>query len=327
MTTKWKRRIPVALLATLTMLLAVFIMPSPARAASAHLTANAETGDLSVWSSTQNAAATTGSKRDGSYGYNISHTSAPGFMTWDNTAIEQNHEYAAFSFKFNLHSRVSSESVDLFTLRNANGVNHFDMFLLANTSTLAWDLLSSNSDTYGTAISLDTWYLVQGLVYLGASTYTADVWVNGVGQGQIQSTSQVPSTVRSLTVGPNCCTKTSNRDYDDIDLAVGETPQTFPVVTAGPGPGSSVCPTSAVLGGSLLNGGDIGEGWFDYGSTTSYGSTTTHQALADNPAGYQTITDTVTGLATTGWTVHYRSHAKNIGGENYGTDVVISCTP
>lgn len=196
---------------------------TPAHAASASLTADAETGDLSVWGTTASASATALSRYHGAYGYHLSAATTASYLNWTSTQVEQNHEWASVSMWVKVDSKAASpQTTDLISIKNNNGVNHFDLFW-NGANKFQWDLLSTDTDQVATANSFNTWHLVEARVYFGASTYTAQVAIDGVDQGTISSVSQVPTYVKTAWIGTSTTTKTYEFDADDIKLDVSET--------------------------------------------------------------------------------------------------------
>jgi hypothetical protein len=199
---------------------ALVALASPAQAvAVTNLVNNAEAGQ-NAFDTSSNAATGAAYGLVSPNGWHVAGSAATSYLNWSTASLEQNHEYASFAFVVRVNSHAVGESVDLFSLKHTASVNHFDFFLTAGNDFM-WDLKSTDFDTY-TGVTLGRWYLVKGKVFFGATTYTAEVEIDGVNQGSIASTSQTVEAVKSVWLG-NAVAKTSDRDYDAIRVQVGET--------------------------------------------------------------------------------------------------------
>jgi hypothetical protein len=302
--------------AGIALVLGFALFGSPAFAASASLSNDFESGSLSGFGNTANATVDTGSARNGTYGLGIDNTAAAGYVQWTPTDVEQNHEYASLAFFFRVNSQGVSESVDLASLKHNAAANHFDVFLESDGTTLSWDLLGA-TDFDSVTVTANQWHLVQAEVFFGATTYTADVTVDGVYQGQIDSVGQTVTSARSLWLG-NATAKTNSKDYDDVQLQVSESAIGLLGPTA-PTP-QTQCP-DLVLKGSVDPNGDLTEYRFKWGQTVSMvnSSTWTSAGSGTSPVAVEHR------IAPGGTTTYFRIETRNIFGQVNGLTYIPTC--
>lgn len=299
----------------------VLAFAGAAWAASTSNSDSFESGGLTNWNATSNATADTTSAKSGVYGVDINSSAATGYIQWSTTAIAQGHAYAVIRAWIKPVSVAATQSLDLISLTNVVGTSNFDFFIAASGGVDAgkfkWDLNSANAATTSYVPTLGQWYLVEAKVFYGATTYTADVRINGVDQTSIASSGLTATTVKSLWLGSSSA-KTHQQYFDDVRLDVGDSAFSYlgapPAIRAACENGETY-----TVNGTLDNAADTSTTYkFDYGTTTSYGSSTT--ATADSGAiGENNVSAGLTGL-TPGTTYHYRLEATNAAGTTLGPD-------
>jgi hypothetical protein len=291
---------------------------SPAYAASTSLTADAEAGTLAGFGDTLNTTATTSAANTGTYGYRVDTTAAGGYLNWTATDVEQGHNWAAVTAMVRVNSHAASESTDLITIKNNNGVNHFDLFLTPDNR-FKWDLLiSDNAQT--APITLGTWHQLEARVYFGSTTYTAQVRIDGVDQASITSTGQVATTARSIWYGTSNA-KTHQIDYDNLAAQVADTDPGWLTPTSTTPPTVATNCSALTLRATINPQGTSTDVYFQYGKTTAYGSTTPTQTI--NGTTPQVVSAPINPAGTT---TYYRAVATNAGGTTNGVMKTETCS-
>jgi hypothetical protein len=197
-----------------------------------------EAQSLGAWSSEQNVRLVRRAATGSFAARAISTDDEPGALVWDSGVVEQGHRYARVSGWTMVSWARQGESVDTFSVKNDNGVNHFDFFVDDVTGRWKWDLLQTDSAVSTMTVERGEWYYVEALVDFGGpqgSTYTAEVRINGVPQPSITSRDRTGTTVRGFRFGAFAAGKSNVRYYDDIAVQVGDDPFGFGAV---PGPNS-----------------------------------------------------------------------------------------
>jgi hypothetical protein len=192
--------------------------PSPA---GPEKTANFESGDLRGWSSTAGATVSSGAADHSTFGAEIRADKAPGFLEWGTDALKQGRTHASLRAYVQLVSRAGAESVDLITIQNSNLRNNFDFFVTGHTQRFKWDLNNADSDQSAFTVVPGRWYLVEVQCEFDGTSYSAGVRIDGVSQGMITSSGQVPATVRSVWLGTPVA-KTHVQRYDDVAVRLGD---------------------------------------------------------------------------------------------------------
>jgi len=148
-----------------------------------------------------------------------------------------------------------------------------------------------------------------------------------IGNGVLDATGTATFTTSSLAPGSHNITAS----YPDTGILAGSTSPVLvqtvigsPIVTTGSV--SSICTTTATLGGTINDNGAATTVNFDYGLTTGYGSSATASLspLAAN-AGYTSVSAGVNGLAC-GTTYHFRVNGQNSVGTTNGLDTTFTTT-
>lgn len=199
-------------------------LAAPAAVADDALTANGESGRLEdSWSAARGARvlpeAALGQSRGG---YEIKAYGEPGFLAWKD-AIPSGRSYFSVKAWVQLKDRGRGESVDLFTVRNGRGSEHFDFFVTGDTSTFKWDLFHEDFDSAGFPVQMHRWYLIEVVGGFAGGRYSATVRIDGVPQGTIVTEARKPTTVKSFWLG-TVNAKTHRQFYDEMQVRVGRAP-------------------------------------------------------------------------------------------------------
>jgi hypothetical protein len=158
---------------------------------------------------------------NGKFGAQISAKRQPGYLNWSSAAVKQGHTYASLRARVQVGSHGPGESLDLITIKNSGLVNNFDFFVTPYTQRFKWDLLRSNTGESSFKVEPGRWYLVEVQCMFAGSAYNARVRIDGVDQGMITSSGQLPTTVRSVWLG-SAASKTHLQRYDNVALKLGD---------------------------------------------------------------------------------------------------------
>jgi VCBS repeat-containing protein len=229
-----RRPCKVLLTAVTTLVLGLTLAPEPA---SATLLASNWTGFESGyawgWSAKENVSVDPAYAKTGLFGVQaVSTPSQAGFLTWGSSRIAPGGQYGRIAGWVRVDSYdPADKTVDVLTLKNAYGAQHFDFFLDDRSGKWRYDLFRDDNAYSTMSAEVGEWYYVEALVDFGGetgSTYTAQVRINGVDQPTIQSTQQVGTTVRSAWFGDrNAFGKTHTRSYDSLSVETGDSPFSF----------------------------------------------------------------------------------------------------
>lgn len=221
------------------------IFTAPTAVASEALNDDFESGAATNWTTTSHVVVSAQSAKTGRFGARTAVTpNTASYLAWTPPRITAGLRYARVRGWFEVDSRAAGESVDVFTVKNAQGSHNFDFFLTPR-GRWRYDLFSKDSALSTMPAKLGSWYHVEALVDFGGpkgSTYSAKVWINGVAQPSISSTRQVGSTVQAAYFGSAIAGKTAIRHYDDLALDVSGTPLAYmpvPDVQKGTAPDST----------------------------------------------------------------------------------------
>lgn len=190
-----------------------------------------ESGRATGWSQQANVTVASGYAREGSFGArSVSTPNQLGYLMWNRTAITQGQRYARVGGWVRIQKFNAGESVSIAVVRNARGVNHYNMWRNPNSGRLHYDLFRADHARSTMRAELGRWYFIEALVDYGdtaTDTYTARVRINGIDQPTIRSTGQVGSTVRSAYFGDTVLGNSSTRYYDNLALTVADSPLEF----------------------------------------------------------------------------------------------------
>jgi hypothetical protein len=207
-------------------LLAGSLLATTSASAATSLRDTFESGAPSGWSEFSSVTVGGAYARSGSYGARaVSTQDKNGYLGWTRSRVTQGQRYARISGWIKLASFRSGETVSMLIVRNARGVNHFNMWRDRTTGRLRYDLYRGDSARSTMRADVGRWYFIEVLVDYGenaSTTYTARVRVNGATQPTVRSTGQVGSTVRAAYFGDTVRGKTSTRHYDNLALTVSD---------------------------------------------------------------------------------------------------------
>ncbi len=189
--------------------------------AAPQLTDNFESGQIRGWSSKAGATVSSVAAANGVFGAEIRAARSPGYLEWGTDVVAQGRTFGSVRAYVQLVSRAGGESVDLITIKNDNLRSNFDFFVTGDSQRFKWDLYNANSEESAFTVKPGRWYLVEIQCEFAGTTYSAVVRIDGVSQGMITSSGQVPATVRSVWFGTNS-SKTHVQRYDDVALRVGD---------------------------------------------------------------------------------------------------------
>lgn len=174
-----------------------------------------------------NATITADAARNGGRGLEVRSQDSDAYVAWAADRFGGERPYWSFRGWVRVVAWTPDQSVDLFTVRNRQVVNNFDLFVGAPWRKLQWDLFRGNSVETPWQAELGQWYLVEARGSFGTSTYTADVRIDGVEQPSIASPDQPPSAVKEFVLGSIGTTKTNRVQFDDVEVRAARTPLPF----------------------------------------------------------------------------------------------------
>lgn len=194
------------------------------------------------------ASVSTAAAHGGTGGLEVQSAGGDAYARWDAGVLGEGHPYWTFRAWMRVVDWTPSESVDLFTVRNLEVKNNFDLFVGAPYRRLQWDLYRENS-AQAPPFELGRWYFIEAKGSFATSTFTADVRIDGVPQPSITSTDQTPSAVKEFILGSIGTAKTNRAQFDDLRVELADSPLPFlgpPAATAGPtGSAPSASPASS----------------------------------------------------------------------------------
>jgi hypothetical protein len=188
------------------------------------LTADFESGRPDGWTETSGATVTADAAHAGAFGLEVSARRSDAYARW---AAPGNLPNWAFRAWVRVAAWTPGESVDLFTVRNREIVNNFDLFVGAGDRAFQWDLFRGNAARAAGTVEPGRWYLVEARGSFAGPTSTAEVRIDGVPQPSIASPGQPRSAVRELVLGSIGTEKTNRVQFDDVQVEVGEAPIPF----------------------------------------------------------------------------------------------------
>jgi hypothetical protein len=186
--------------------------------------------------SVSHATVAAGAAKNGRLGLEVRSDGSEAYAAWAAERFGGPLPYWSFRAWVRVTAWTPDESVDLFTVRNQQVVNNFDLFVGAPWRKLQWDLFRQNSVETPWQAQLGRWYLVEARGSFATSTYTADVRIDGVAQPSIASPGQPPSAVKEFVLGSIGTAKTNRAQFDDAAIRVAKSPLPFlgPPPAAGP---------------------------------------------------------------------------------------------
>ena len=187
------------------------------------------------------ASVTTAAAHGGSGGLEVRSTGGDAYVRWDAGVLGEGHPYWTFRAWMRVVDWTPSESVDLFTVRNLEVTNNFDLFVGAPYRRLQWDLYRQNS-AQAPPFKLGRWYFIEAKGSFATSTFTAEVRIDGLTQPSIRSTDQTPSAVSEFILGSIGTAKNNRSQFDDLHVELADSPLPFlglPAATTGSTPPSA----------------------------------------------------------------------------------------
>jgi hypothetical protein len=194
------------------------------RSAPRRLTADFESGSPDGWTETSGATVTADAAHDGGFGLDVTATDSDAYARWVAPGDLPNWAFRAW---VRVVASTPGESVDLFTVRNREITNNFDLFVGAGDRAFQWDLFRENSGRAPGTVEPNRWYLVEARGSFAGPTSSAEVRIDGVPQPSIASPGQPRSAVRELVLGSIGTTKTNRVQFDDVHVEVGSSPIPF----------------------------------------------------------------------------------------------------
>jgi hypothetical protein len=192
-----------------------------ARPAGGSISTGFEDGTTGPFREHESVSVTRSAAKNGDFGLDIHARGADAFANWPARGFGS---FWSFRAWVRIVSWSPDESVDVFTIRNLQAKNNFDLFVDAPQRTFRWDLFRGNTARDQDPVDLGRWYLVEAHGSFATSAYTAEVQVDGVPQPGIISPDQVPSAVRDVVLGPGGTTKTNEFQLDDVRVVVARHP-------------------------------------------------------------------------------------------------------
>jgi hypothetical protein len=193
-------------------------------AAPRSLTADFESGETGDWTETARATVTAAAAHAGRGGLDVAAHGSDAYARW---VAPPHLPYWSFRSWVRVVSSTPGESVDLFTVRNREMTNNFDLFVGAGDRAFQWDLFRENAARAAGAAEPGRWYLVEARGSFAGTTSTAEVRIDGLPQPAISSPGQPRSAVREFLVGSIGTEKTNRVQFDDVRIDVGDAPIAF----------------------------------------------------------------------------------------------------
>ena len=213
------------------MLLNLGVGPAAADDSTTMLWSGFESGAAPSWAHHRGVRVAHRFAHSGHYGARaVARPDRPAYFKWTAPKVVQDKRYARIGGWFRVDKKTAGESIGLFSLKNANGSNHFDVFRDPSSGRFEWDLYRNDSGSSTMRARVGKWYYIEALVDFGGeggTTYIAQVRINGVDQPTITSEDQDGTTVHSAYFGDNETGKTNAREYDSLFLELADHPLTF----------------------------------------------------------------------------------------------------
>jgi hypothetical protein len=184
-----------------------------------------EDGTTGPFRDHEGTSVTRAAARNGAFGLDIHPRGADAYATWNARGAGS---FWSFRAWVRIVSWTPDQSVDVFTIRNLQARNNFDLFVDAPQRTFRWDLFRSNTARDQDPVNLGQWHLLEARGSFATAAYTAEVRVDGTSEPGITSPDQVPSAVRDVILGPGGTTKTNELQLDDVRAEVAQHPLPLP---------------------------------------------------------------------------------------------------
>jgi hypothetical protein len=206
----------------------------PAARRRGPVTTGFETG-LPAGTSSGQAGVTAAAAHSGTRGLEVRARGGEAYLRWDTDALGEG-PYWSMRAWVRVVGWTDGESVDLFTVRNGEQRNNFDLFVAEPGRRFMWDVYRENFGESGAPVIPGQWYLVEARGSFAGRTSSAEVRIGGVDQPPVSSPGQAPSVARELVLGSMGTDKTNTVQFDDVAIAVSDAPLPFlgAPATAGP---------------------------------------------------------------------------------------------
>jgi hypothetical protein len=199
------------------------------------MTTGFETG-LPEGTSSGRAAVIGSAAHTGARGLEVRARGGEAYLRWDADTLGGEGPYWSFRAWVRVVDWTDGQSVDLFTVRNREQRNNFDLFVAAPGRQFMWDVYRENFGQSAAPVTPGQWYLVEARGSFAGGTSTAEVRIDGVDQAAVSSPGQVPTVAREFVLGSIGTDKTNTAQFDDVAIAISDAPLPFLGVPATPGP-------------------------------------------------------------------------------------------
>jgi Concanavalin A-like lectin/glucanases superfamily len=170
------------------------------------------------------AEVTAGAARNGAFGLDVASVGSDAYLRWDARPTGTDRPFWSFRAWVRVLAWTPGQSVDLFTVRNLEAKDNFDLFVGTPDRRFQWDLFRESSASAPEPVEQGRWYLVEATGSFSTHTSSADVRIDGVPQPSIASPGQPPSAVRDFIVGSVGTRKTNRVQFDDVRIVVSDAP-------------------------------------------------------------------------------------------------------
>jgi hypothetical protein len=187
-------------------------------------TTDFETGATEGWTETAGATVVPDAAHDGGFGLDVTADRSDAYARW---VAPEDLPHWSFRAWVRVVAWTPGESVDLFTVRNRELTDNFDLFVGAGDRAFQWDLFREDSARAPGTVEPGRWYLVEARGSFARTTSTAAVRIDGVTRPSIASPGHARSAVRELVLGSMGTKKTNRVQFDDVAVEVGDEPVAF----------------------------------------------------------------------------------------------------
>jgi hypothetical protein len=204
-----------------------------------------EAGELPEGTDSASVALTAAAARSGARGLEVRALGDDAYLRWDTAALGGEQAYWSFRAWVRIVDWTPGESVDLFTVRNREVTDNFDLFVASPDRALMWDLYRGDFGETAAPITPGQWYLVEARGTFGTPTFTAEVRIDGVPQPALASPGHRPSAATEFVLGSIGTAKTNTTQFDDVAIALADAPLDFLAVPAPGGPTATTAPVAS----------------------------------------------------------------------------------
>jgi hypothetical protein len=186
-----------------------------------------EAGELPQGTESASVALTAAAARSGGQGLEVRARGGDAYLRWDAAALGGERPYWSFRAWVRIVDWTEGQSVDLFTVRNRDVTDNFDLFVGEPNRDLMWDLYREDFAETAVPVTPGQWYLVEARGSFGAPTFAAEVRIDGVPQRPLASPGHRPSAATEFVLGSIGTAKTNTTQFDDVAIALGDAPLDF----------------------------------------------------------------------------------------------------